>query len=195
MFNYILLYFALGLPIALMLAFVSGRDTPGKRVMAGLVLWLVWPLVPVAMIREHLALKHINLKCAWCGDTVTTLSNALNRELWAAHHRQCPQHPLRPEIERSERAENEASWAGHWKAKFEEANAEAFDYKAKWEHVTEDAKRLSEVSAALDNWASTCDRAQWTKADSVLFVWAQAFGSSESARNAQAVLSRNQDSK
>lgn len=112
MLTYILLYFAVGLPVLLALAFLTGRDEIGKRIVAAFVLWLVWPLVPIAMIREHLALKRINLKCAWCGEEVTPLTNPVNREAWAAHHRQCPNHPLRPEIERlaTERDKMQARW-------------------------------------------------------------------------------------
>jgi hypothetical protein len=206
MFNYVLLYFAVGLPVAVAFMLAGKEDTPlPRRLLAAFVLWLVWPFIPVAIIRERLALKQINIACAWCGEAVAPLAAANKREIWKAHHLQCPKHPLREEIERakSERdfqirqwgkehananrfrdaldeivtaagvewwdgeppvegvililqklheAEKDASWVGHWRKKYEEANAEAFDYKAKWEHEVAnrqghqaDAKRLADA--------------------------------------------------
>jgi len=118
--NYILLYLAVGLPVALGCGLAYSRaDRVWKKCLFGLILLSVWPLIPVVMIREALALKRIQEVCAWCGETVVAFKNPNRIEIWKAHHKVCPKHPMREEIERLEkeieqiRADHPCNFPGH----------------------------------------------------------------------------------
>lgn len=99
--NYILLYLIVGLPVSVSCGLVySKADRVWKRVLFGLVMLTVWPLVPVAMIRELLAMKRIQEVCAWCGETVASYKDPGRLAVWREHHKHCPKHPMREEVER-----------------------------------------------------------------------------------------------
>lgn len=49
-------------------------------------------------------------------------------------------------LEKIQRLKNEASWLEPWKIKYEEANRDALDYKAKWEAEVEKSQRLTEAA-------------------------------------------------
>lgn len=102
--NYILLYLIVGLPVSVSCGLVySKADRVWKRVLFGLVMLTVWPLVPVAMIREFLAMKRIQEVCAWCGETVVSYKDPHRLSAWREHHKRCPKHPMREEVERLEK--------------------------------------------------------------------------------------------
>lgn len=102
--NYILLYLIVGLPVSVSCGLVYSRaDRVWKRALFGLVMLTVWPLVPVAMIREFLSMKRIQEVCAWCGETVVSYKDPDRLSAWREHHKRCPKHPMREEVERLEK--------------------------------------------------------------------------------------------
>jgi hypothetical protein len=145
---YFAIYLALGLPLVLALVFIAGRDEPVKRIISALVVLIVWPIWTVAIVREKWLMKRVATRCIWCGEAVTIDPN--DSKTWEAHARACQNHPLRAEIndlqEKLRHAQNEASWVEPWKIKYEEANRDAFDYKAKWEAEVEKSQRLTEAA-------------------------------------------------
>jgi hypothetical protein len=226
MFNYIALYFLLGIPVSLATVMVYGRDNLRTRILGAFTMLLVWPLLPIAMLRERWLLKLIVAHCLWCDAEVTV--DMRDRKTWAEHSRTCPKHPLRSEIERltAERdskakwarhyhdnanrfmtaldkifaaagiewsdgevpfaeliekieqlktAENLSSWTAHWKTKFEEANAEAFDYKARWEGATNTIVKAAEtleydtaLTMIANDWYEKSEAAYHTLQDHIM---------------------------
>lgn len=97
--NYLLLYLAMGLALAVS-GFVAWRDTPPlPRLLYVAVLWVFWPLMVALLIREKWALKHIQTYCAWCGEVMTE-NRFTDLEAWREHALVCQKHPLRDEINR-----------------------------------------------------------------------------------------------
>lgn len=136
---YFAIYLALGLPLVLALVFIAGRDEPVNRIISALVVLIVWPVWTAAIVREKWLMKRVATSCAWCGEFVAV--DPKDSKTWEEHALACQKHPLRWEIndlqEKLRQAQNEASWVEPWKLKYEEANRDAFDYKAKWEKAVE----------------------------------------------------------
>ena len=95
--TYLLIYLALGLPVVIVTA-LAGQDSTGKRIAQIAFFLPLWPVFPVAVAVEWLALKRIHERCFWCGEVVSPYNAPDREERWRAHHHQCQKHPLQEVI-------------------------------------------------------------------------------------------------